>query len=123
MDEEYLKINNFRKAINDWKRETLFKGLNNEGDKDSIQRRINEAQTLFFNLMKLINDRDTTKQNDNDINTILATLGDSSTWSESLIYNLRHIIFTDLYEYPLTFNTVLIDQFKNQEEEDFPVFQ
>lgn len=123
MDEEDSKILNFRKAVNEWKRNTLFPGLNNEGDDESIQRRVREAQVMFFTVMSIVNDGNTENSEDTEVNTILEPLGKSSTWSESLLDNVRHILFTDLYEYPLTFNVILIDQFKNQEEEDFPTFQ
>lgn len=122
MDQEDSKIQKFRRILNEWKRDTLFPGLNNEGDKESIERRVQEAQILFFTLMNIMNEKQVEKD-DPEVKKILEPLGEPNTWSESLLDNVRHILFTDLYEYPLTFNVILIDQFTNQEDEDFPIFQ
>ena len=122
MDKDDSRIEQFRKLLNEWKRNTLFPGLNNEGDEESIQRRVEEAQVMFFTLMNLVNEKGKEKNDDKDVNALLEPLGEPSTWSESLLDNVRHILFTDLYEYPLTFNVVLINQFK-EGEEDFPIFQ
>lgn len=114
-------VKQFRNGITEWKRTVLFQGLNNEGDEESIQRRLDEAHTLFFQLMDYINS--TEGQPAKEIESFVHPLGEKQQWSESLLDQLRDILFTDLYEYPLTFNEVLIDQFKDQEDEDFPSFE
>jgi hypothetical protein len=58
-----------------------------------------------------------------EIQQFVGVLGAKQDWSESLLDQIRDVVFTDLYEYPFTFNEVLIDQFKNQEDEDFPSFE
>jgi hypothetical protein len=107
--------------LTEWKRTILFAGLNNEGDEESIQRRLEEAHTLFFQLMDYINSTET--QIPKEIESLVVPLGDKLQWSESLLDKVRDIVFTDLYEYPFTFNESLIDQFKNEEDEDFPTFE
>jgi hypothetical protein len=121
MEAEEDLIKRFRNGITDWKKTVLFDGLNNEGDDESIQRRLNEAHTLFFQIMDYLNSTDTEPAK--EIESFVRPLGDKTQWSESLLDQVRDILFTDLYEYPFTFNEVLIDQFTNQEDEDFPSFE
>lgn len=121
MEVEEDLVKKFRNGITDWKKKVLFAGLNNEGDEESIQRRLEEAHTLFFQIMDYINSTDPTPAA--EIESFVRPLGDKSNWSESLLDQLRDIVFTDLYEYPFTFNESLIDQFKNDEDEDFPTFE
>ena len=119
--EEDDQIKKFRNGITEWKKTVLFAGLNNEGDDESIQRRLDEAHTLFFQLMDYINSTEGAPSK--EIESFVRPLGEKSEWSESLLDKVRDIVFTDLYEYPFTFNEVLIDQFTNQEDEDFPTFE
>jgi hypothetical protein len=121
MESEEDSIKQFRNGLTEWKRTVLFQGLNNEGDEESIQRRMEEAHTLFFQLMDYINSE--TLEVPPEIESYVRPLGEKHQWSESLLDHVRDILFTDLYEYPFTFNEVLIDQFKEQEEEDFPTFE
>ena len=121
MDSEEDSIQKFRNGITQWKRTVLFQGLNDEADEESIPRRLEEAHTLFFQLMDYINSE--TEAAPPEIESFVRPLGDKREWSESVLDHVRDILFTDLYEYPFTFNEVLIDQFKEQEEEDFPTFE
>ncbi len=54
-DSEEDLVKKFRNGITTWKKTVLFTGLNNEGDDESINRRLEEAHTLFFQLMDYIN--------------------------------------------------------------------
>jgi hypothetical protein len=121
MEVEDDLVKKFRNGLTEWKRTVLFQGLNNEGDEESIERRKEEAHTLFFQIMDYINSTD--PQMSKEIELFVLVLGDKTQWSESLLDKIRDIVFTDLYEYPFTFNEVLIDQFKEQEDEDFPTFE
>jgi hypothetical protein len=121
MESEEDSVKKFRTGITEWKRTTLFEGLNNEADEESIPRRLEEAHTLFFQVMDYINSVEV--EPSKEIEAFVHPLGEKSTWSESLLDQVRDILFTDLYEYPFTFNEVLIDQFKNDEDEDFPTFE
>jgi hypothetical protein len=121
MEVEEDLVKRFRNGITDWKKTVLFAGLNNEGDEESIQRRLQEAHTLFFQLMEYINSPES--QAPKEIEVLIQPLGEKSNWSESLLDQVRDIVFTDLYEYPFTFNEVLIEQFKSEEDEDFPTFE
>jgi hypothetical protein len=114
----------FRKELNLWKKETLFPGLNNEGDVESIERRLDEAKSLFMDLMYYVNSYDDEKDDADPIpKKFMNLMGNKEFWSSSFKDKLRHILFTDLVEYPLTFNVSLINQFTNDEDEDFPRFQ
>jgi len=120
------RVQSFRKVLNEWKKETFFEKLVQETDKDSIDRRIDEAHSMFQTLMDKLHEMEEHIQakkqvgGDKAVNQILSTLGPEETWTEGLLDNARSILITDLYEYPLTFNAVLIDQFK--EQPDFPAF-
>lgn len=124
---EEPRIQDFRKALNEWKRETFFTKLVNETDEDSIPRRIKEAhqmfQTLTERLEKMQETLAETKQTGGDqaVSVILNTLGPKESWTEGLLDEARSALLTDLYEYPLTFNKSLIDQFKG--EPNFPTFE
>jgi hypothetical protein len=120
-DGEEDLVKKFRNGITTWKKTVLFTGLNNEGDDESINRRLEEAHTLFFQLMDYINS--TEQQAPQEIESLVRPLGEKSNWSESLLDQVRDIVFTDLYEYPFTFNESLIEQFKTDEDEDFPTFE
>lgn len=119
---EETQLQQFREALQDWKRTVLFQGLNNESDEGSIPRRLEEAHQMFFALTQQLNNTQPSEPT-KEVETILKPLGAKDSWSESMLDNIRHILFTDLYEYPLTFNTTLIDQFETEEDEDFPSFQ
>ena len=121
MEDEEVRLKQFRNGLTEWKRTVLFDHLNNEADEESIQRRLTEAHTLFFQLMEYINSLE--ESPGKEIESFVRVLGEKKDWSESLLDQLRDIIFTDLYEYPFTFNEVLIDQFKTEEDEDFPTFE
>ncbi len=120
-------IQQFREALNNWKRETLFAGLSEETDSNSTDRRIAEAHELYYILLDKLREQELINKNrvqkgggEETINQLLSKLGPRENWSEALIDRVRHIIMTDLYEYPLTFNTTLIEQFKK--EPNFPLF-
>lgn len=125
--EQDKKVFEFRKAINEWKRTTLFPKLNNETDPGSTDRRINEAHGLFSELMQKLGEAEKNNQTpiqsggDQPIVSILSTLGPEETWDQSLLDRVRSALLTDLWEYPLTFNTRLIDQFK--ETPNYPIFE
>jgi hypothetical protein len=125
--EQDKKVFEFRKAINEWKRATLFPKLNNETDPGSTDRRINEAHGLFSELMQKLGEAEKNNQTpiqsggDQTVSSILSTLGSEETWDQSLLDRVRSALLTDLWEYPLTFNTRLIDQFK--ETPNYPIFE
>ena len=121
------KVFEFRKAINEWKRTTLFPKLNDETDPGSTDRRIQEAHALFTELIGKLGEAEKNHQTPNqsgggqNVQTILATLGSEDSWDQSLLDRVRSALLTDLWEYPLTFNTRLIDQFK--ETPNYPIFE
>lgn len=122
------KVYEFRKAINEWKRKTLFPKLNDETDPGSTNRRIEEAHSMFTALMQKIGEAEKNHQTpvqtgggNQDTEIILSTLGSEETWDQPFLDRIRSILLTDLWEYPLTFNTRLIDQFK--EIPNYPIFE
>ena len=121
------RIQAFRKELNKWKKEQFFSKLVNEVDSESIDRRIEEAHDMFKKLMKRVQEMEHQIKlrgqmgGDVQLNIILETLGPENTWTESLLDQVRSILITDLFEYPLTFNSALIDQFK--EQPDFPTYE
>lgn len=123
------RIQSFRKALNEWKRRTFFEKLVKETDSESINRRIEEAHRLYRNLMTILDEAEQKNRqltqiggaSKQEIQEILNTLGPQETWTESMLDSVRSILITDLFEYPLTFNSTLIDQFKATP--NFPIFE
>jgi hypothetical protein len=120
------RVQAFRKELNKWKKEHFFKKLVEEGNSESENRRIDEAHEMFHTLMNRVQAMERqikAKQRgggDSEVELILETLGPEERWTESLLDSVRSILITDLYEYPLTFNATLIDQFK--EQPNFPTY-
>ena len=128
-EQEERTIQRFREALNQWKRSTMFEGLSEETDSNSTDRRIAEAHSMYYMILNRLKDQEIKNQQvrfqrgggiEVDVEKLLLLLGPPDNWTESLIDRVRHVIMTDLYEYPLTFNTTLIEQFKK--EPNFPVF-
>ena len=121
------RVQAFRKELNKWKKEHLFEGLVNEANSESEARRLEEAESLYRNLMDKLREMEqklkASKQSGGDkvVLELMETLGPEERWTESLLDNIRSILITDLVEYPLTFNATLIDQFK--EKPDFPTYK
>lgn len=122
------KLFAFRKAINEWKRNTLFKRLNDETDPGSTDRRIKEAHDLFLQIMAKIREVEQRLRTeggqqggDQELASILEKLGPEDTWDQPFLDKVRSSLLTDLWEYPLTFNTKLIDQFKDTP--NYPIFE
>ena len=68
------RIQQFREALQTWKRTVLFQGLNNEADEGSIPRRVEEAHQMFFALMQAFTGEEVSDAE--AIQTILAPLGE-----------------------------------------------
>ena len=128
-EQEERIIQRFREGLNQWKRTTMFAGLSEETDTNSTDRRITEAHMMYYALLNRLKEQEIKNKqireqkgggNEADVEKLLFLLGPPENWTESLMDRVRHIIMTDLYEYPLTFNTTLIEQFK--QEPNFPVF-
>ncbi len=121
------RVQAFRKELNKWKKEYLFDGLVNEGDSQSEERRLDEASSLYTTLMKRIQEMEKqirAKQQTGGnaaVEQILSTLGPEERWTEGMLDQIRSVLITDLVEYPFTFNTTLIGQFKKLP--DFPTYQ
>lgn len=120
------RIVQFRTAINEWKRSTFFPQLVEENDSESIDRRIQQAHAMYYVLVDAIqklevDEEDQTEKTNplqeggqQEVEAIVSKLNPMDTLTESDYSKIRSILFTDLYEYPLTFNTSLIDQFKQE---------
>lgn len=121
------RVQAFRKELNKWKKEHFFKGLVNEANSESEDRRIDEAKAMYRQLMSRLREMELQIKaevqvgGDNSVEQILETLGPEERWTEALLDQARSILITDLLEYPLTFNATLIDQFK--QEPNFPTYQ
>lgn len=122
------RVQTFRKELNKWKKEHFFQGLVNEANSESENRRIDEARRMFKVLMEKIKEMEQQIQSkkeeqeggDQAVDELLSILGPEERWTETLLNQVRSILITDLLEYPLTFNSSLIDQFK--QEPNFPTY-
>lgn len=123
------RVQAFRKELNKWKKEHFFEGLVNEANSESENRRMDEAKEMYRQLLAKIHEleergranRQIGGDGDVSVEKILKPLGPEDKWSETLLDQVRSILMTDLIEYPLTFNSTLIDQFKK--EPNFPTYQ
>jgi hypothetical protein len=96
-------------------------GLENEKDDEAITRRVEKAREFMKQInQKLTFDEMPSEGGGEDTENLLNTLGSKETWTESLLDKIHSILLSDLYEYPLTLNTNLIDQF---ETENLPTFE
>jgi hypothetical protein len=116
------KIEAFRKELNQWKRDHLVNGLENEKDDQAIDSRVEKAREFMkqVNQHLTFEDVPTEGGGEQEVKNLLDTLGSKDTWTESLLDKIHSILLSDLYEYPLTVNTNLIDQFQ---KENLPAFE
>ena len=118
--EEDTKVQQFRIQLNELKSKRFFQKLVDESDNKSIQRRIREANQIFTELLQAILNPAKKQLTDTELQELLSGLGPYESWSESLVTKLKSVLQTDLLEYPLTFNSELIKQFKEQPK--YPTF-
>ena len=114
------KIQAFRVALNELKSKRFFQKLVEETDANSIQRRIIEANQIYQDILKYLS----TSNKDilsADLRVLIDPLGDPANWPPGVETRIKGILFSDLIEYPLTFNSKLIGQFK--EEPNYPTFE
>lgn len=104
-DPDEKKIGLFRAALADWKRQTFFPQLNNGVSADTC---IEEASRLREQFAELLLGKSVS-----DIPPLpapfLVILGTPDTWTETLRVLLNSALLTDLFEYPLTFDTEHIE--------------
>ena len=110
--DDIRRVSEFRQALAKWKQHTLIPKDGDESDKIEV------AHLLMEELNEMINAEDYVHTN--DITPALAAiLGPREEWSLSLILSIQSAITTDLFEYTLTFNTMLVDTFK---EKNYPLY-
>jgi hypothetical protein len=120
--EDDSKIQAFRVALNQLKSKRFFKKLVEETDSLSISRRIGEAKKMYKDLMDYISNSKRGQANlDADLRVLIDPLGDPTNWPTGVGTMIISILFSDLIEYPLTFNSKLIGQFKKQP--NYPTFE
>lgn len=117
--EEDLLLDEFRIRINNWKLKTLLPDLSNRKNNAALYEKCALSKRLSLDLANRINGRKGDPEFDEVANYLLGPL-EVRRWTTDFTSRIRHILSTDLYEYPLTFDKDLIQTFKNR---NYPMFE
>jgi hypothetical protein len=110
------RVEQFRDKLAEWRNTVLFKNLPNETHESAFTDGLTAAREVYYpqfieRLGEIIKDKNLT---DSDIDTIYKTLGLIDTWTNKMLDQVRTILYSDLFEFPYTINTALIQQFKDE---------
>jgi hypothetical protein len=109
------RVQNFRDTLAEWRSRVLFKGLPNETNEGSFTEVLKKAREVYYpQFIQRLEELKTQPLEDSEYDTVLATLGPATTWSLSLLDDVRSILYSDLFQFPYTINTALIEQFKKE---------
>jgi len=109
------RVQNFRDKLAEWRSRVLFKGLPNETHEGSFTEVLKKARQVYYpQFIKRLEELKTQPLEDSDYDTVLATLGPAAKWDLSLLDDVRGVLYSDLFQFPYTINTALIEQFKKE---------
>jgi len=109
------RVQNFRDKLAEWRSLVLFKGLPNETREGSFTEVLKKAREVYYpQFIKRLEELKTQPLEDSDYDTVLATLGPAAKWDLSLLDDVRGVLYSDLFQFPYTINTALIEQFKKE---------
>lgn len=109
------RVQDFRDKLAEWRSNVLFKGLPNDTREGSFTEVLKKAREVYYpQFIQRLEELKTEPLTNSDYDTVLATLGPSTTWSLTLLDDVRGILYSDLFQFPYTINTALIEQFKKE---------
>lgn len=115
------RVQDFRDKLAEWRSRVLFKDLPNETREGSFQEVLKKAREVYYpQFIQRLEELKTQPLTNSDYDTVLATLGPATTWNLSLLDDVRGVLYSDLFQFPYTINTSLIEQFK---QENIPLLE
>ena len=117
---EDIELMNIRKRINEWKLKTMLPELSNRKNNKAVHEKCKLARQLSYDLASRLIGNQGDPRFTEVAQYIFGPMGNPMMWSNSFTSRVRNVISTDLYEYPMTFNTELITTFKNRK---YPMFE
>ena len=109
------RVQDFRDKLAEWRSNVLFKGLPNDTREGSFTEVLKKAREVYYpQFIQRLEELKTQPLTKSDYDTVLATLGPADTWSLSMLDDVRGILYSDLFQFPYTINTALIEQFKKE---------
>jgi hypothetical protein len=119
-NDEEQQIENLRKRINEWKLKTMLPELSNRKNNAALYEKSKLAKQLSFDLgTRIIGNQGDNRFTEEAV-FLLGPLGNPDKWTHYFTTKVQNAITTDLYEYPMTFNTDLINTFKHR---NLPMFE
>jgi hypothetical protein len=109
------RVQNFRDKLAEWRNTALFKNLPNETREGSFQEGLKRAREEYYpKFIERLEELKTQTPTNSEIDTVLIALGPAPTWSLSMLDDVRGVLYSDLFQFPYTINTALIEQFKKE---------
>lgn len=109
------RVQQFRDKLAEWRNTALFKNLPNETSEGSFQEGLKRAREEYYpKFIERLEELKTQPLTNSDYDTVLAELGPATTWSLNLLDDVRSVLYSDLFQFPYTINTALIEQFKKE---------
>jgi hypothetical protein len=109
------RVQDFRDKLAEWRSNVLFKGLPNDTREGSFTEVLKKAREVHYpQFIQRLEELKTQPLTNSDYDKVLATLGPANTWTLSLLDDVRGILYSDLFQFPYTINTALIEQFKKE---------
>ena len=109
------RVQDFRDKLAEWRSNVLFKGLPNETREGSFTEVLKKAREVHYpQFIQRLEELKTQPLTNSDYDKVLATLSPANTWTLSLLDDVRGILYSDLFQFPYTINTSLIEQFKKE---------
>ena len=115
------RVQQFRDKLAEWRNSVLFKNLPNERREDAFQEGLKRAREEYYpKFIERLEELKTATPTNSEYDIVLAALGPATTWTLSMLDDARGVLYSDLFQFPYTINTALIEQFK---KENIPLLQ
>jgi hypothetical protein len=109
------RVEKFRDQLAEWRNRVLFKNLPNETREGSFQEGLRRAREEYYPaFIERLEELKKQPPTNSEIDIILVALGPATTWTLSMLDDVRGILYSDLFQFPYTINTALIEQFKKE---------
>ena len=109
MEDDDTKIDALREFIRQWKIKNIFTGLSESTDQNIVSERANSTRALARKLISTLEDD---VPADEETQPFFQIIGSPCEWP--LRIKAQSVIFSDLFEYPMTPNKGLITKLKDE---------
>jgi hypothetical protein len=115
------RVQKFRDQLAEWRSRVLFQNLPNETREGSFQEGLKKSREDYYpKFIERLEELKTEAPTNSEIDTVFSALGPGTSWTLNMLDDVRSILYSDLFEFPYTINTALIEQFK---KENIPLLQ